>query len=72
MDLYNNMEFEIKTCFIPNISNSKTLKILEVKEGSIVIQMENSNCRGVFPADNFKYWIKKGSLIHLNEHKNIS
>ncbi|HLO12437.1 MAG TPA: hypothetical protein VK190_09500 [Pseudoneobacillus sp.] len=67
MDLYNNMEFEMKKSFIPNISKSDTLKILEITPGSIVVQMHNSNCRGVFPVDSFKYWIKNSSLIHITE-----
>lgn len=72
MNLYKNMEFEMKSCFMPNISNSETLKILEITQGSVVIQMHESNCRGVFPLDNFQYWLKKGSLIKINEHKHSS
>jgi hypothetical protein len=67
MELYNNMEFEMKSSFLPNISKSDTLKILEVTPGSVVVQMHNSNCRGVFPLDNFQYWIKRNSLIFVNE-----
>jgi hypothetical protein len=69
MELYNNMEFEMKSSFLPNISKSDTLKILEVTPGSVVVQMHNSNCRGVFPLDNFQYWIKRNSLIFVNENK---
>ncbi|WP_075981184.1 hypothetical protein [Bacillus massilinigeriensis] len=65
--LHTNMEFEMRNDFIPNISKSDTLRILQVTEGSVVIQMNKSNCRGVFPTDNFQYWIKKGSLVHINE-----
>jgi hypothetical protein len=68
MELYNNMEFEMKSSFLPNISKSDTLKILEVTPGSVVVQMHNSNCRGVFPLDNFQYWIKRNSLIFVNEN----
>ncbi|MCQ6276269.1 hypothetical protein JMM81_15190 [Bacillus sp. V3B] len=68
MDLYKNMEFEMKSSFIPNFSHSETLRILEVTDASVVIQMDNSECRGVFPLDHFNYWIKKSSLIHINEH----
>jgi hypothetical protein len=67
MELYNNMEFEMKSSFIPNISKSDTLKILKVTKDSVIIQMHNSNCRGVFPLDNFQYWIKRSSLIHKIE-----
>jgi hypothetical protein len=69
MELYSNMEFEMKNSFIPNISKSDTLKILEVTKESVVIQMHNSNCRGVFPLDNFQYWIKRSSLIHIIENE---
>jgi hypothetical protein len=69
MNLYNNMEFEIRSSFMPNISNSDSLKIIELTEGSVVVQMHNSSCRGVFPLDNFKYWIKKSSLVHIAEEE---
>jgi hypothetical protein len=69
LNLYNNMEFEMKESFIPNLSISDTLRVLEVTEGSVIVQMQNSNCRGVFPLDSFKYWIKKSSLVHINENE---
>lgn len=69
MNLYNNMEFEMKSCFIPNISNSDKLKIVEVNDGSVSVQMHNSNCKGVFPLDSFQYWIKKNALIYINDHE---
>jgi hypothetical protein len=69
LDLYTNMEFEMKESFIPNLSSSSTLKILEVTDGSVVVQMHNSKCRGVFPVDSFQYWIKKSSLIHINDQE---
>lgn len=72
MDLSNNMEFEMKKSFIPNISKSDTLKIVQLTRDGVVVQMENSSCRGVFPLDSFQYWIKKGSLIHLDEQQKTS
>ncbi len=72
MDLMNNMSFEMTKSFIPNISKSDTLKIVELTRDGVVIQMENSSCRGVFPLDSFQYWIKKGSLIHLDEQQKSS
>ncbi|WNS73725.1 hypothetical protein RRV45_12430 [Bacillus sp. DTU_2020_1000418_1_SI_GHA_SEK_038] len=69
MNLYNNMEFEMKSCFIPNLAKSESLKIIEVNPGSIVVQMYNPDCRGVFPLDSFQYWIKKGSLIEKSDHQ---
>ncbi|WP_318502737.1 hypothetical protein [Bacillus sp. T3] len=65
LKLVTNMEFEITSSFIPNLSNADKLKIVEVTPGSVVVQMQNSNCRGVFPVDNFQYWIKRSSLIHI-------
>ncbi|MGM7720030.1 hypothetical protein [uncultured Metabacillus sp.] len=66
MELHDNMEFKLKGSFIPNISNSDKLKILEVTGRSVVIQMNNSKRRGVFPLDSFQYWIKRNSLIHID------
>ena len=67
MNLSRNMEFEIKGNFMPNLHNSERLKILEVSPESVVIQMQNSNSRGVFPLDNFQYWIRKNSLIYISD-----
>jgi hypothetical protein len=69
LDLYNNMEFEMKKSFIANISNAETLRIVEVNPGSIVVQMKESGCRGVFPVDSFQYWIKRNSLIYIEENQ---
>ncbi|MDQ0229431.1 hypothetical protein [Metabacillus malikii] len=66
MELRSNMEFELRGSFIPNISNSNRLKILEITDQSIVIQMNNSKRRGVFPLDSFEYWIKRNSLIQID------
>ncbi|MDD9312399.1 hypothetical protein ACOSZF_20810 [Cytobacillus firmus] len=68
LDLDKDMQFEITSTFMPNLNRSQTLKILEVTQNSVVIQMDKSNGRGVFPAENFHYWIKRGSLIKLNGH----
>lgn len=65
LKLVNDMEFEITSSFVPNISNAEKLKIIEVTPESVVVQMHNSNCRGVFPMDNFQYWVKRSSLIHI-------
>lgn len=69
LKLVNNMEFEITSSFIPNISNAVKLKIVELTPDSVVVQMHNSNCRGVFPVDNFQYWVKRSSLIHIIENE---
>ncbi|WP_409304536.1 hypothetical protein [Peribacillus sp. SCS-155] len=71
MELHNDMEFEMTSSFIPNLSKSEKLKIIEQTKESVIIQMHDSNCRGVFPVSSFQYWIKKGSLIPLEEKKGI-
>ncbi|MEH7121610.1 MULTISPECIES: hypothetical protein [unclassified Bacillus (in: firmicutes)] len=72
MNLHNNMEFEMKSCFIPNLAKSESLRIIEVNPESVVVQMYNPDCRGVFPLDNFQYWIKKGSLIEKSDQQKKS
>jgi len=57
----------MKSCFTPNLSKSHSLKVLDVTPSSVIIQMNNPDCRGVFPLASFQYWIKKGSLIHVSE-----
>jgi hypothetical protein len=69
MNLHTNMEFEIKNSFVPNLSNSDTLRIVEVSKESVVVQMQNSSSRAVFPLDSFKYLIRKSSLVRLNEYE---
>jgi hypothetical protein len=72
MEYHNNMEFEIKTGFLPNMYNSNRLKVLEVSGRSVIVKMNNSEYRGVFPVDNFDYWIKRGLLVNINENKRTS
>lgn len=73
LDLNINMQFEIKSGFMPNLSSSETLTILEVNPNSVVIQMNNSTGRGVFPSENLQYWIRKGLLIRMDDqHKKTS
>ena len=73
MNLSNNMEFVMKGSFIPNISNSDKLKIIEITEGgSVVIQMNKSKRRGVFPLDSFQYWVKRNSLVQIEKEKKTS
>ena len=69
MEITQDMEFEIKSSFIPNISNSESLRVLEVTDSSVVVQMDHSNSRGVFPLDHFHYWIRKNSLIPIDEQQ---
>ncbi len=72
MELERDMEFEVKSSFVPNISNADSLKIVEISKDSVIVQMNNSGCRGVFPVDNFQYWIKRSSLIYINESQEKS
>jgi hypothetical protein len=72
MEYHNNMEFEIKSGFLPNMYNSNRLKVLEVSGRSVIVKMNNSENRGVFPVDNFDYWIKRGLLVNVNENKRTS
>ncbi|NSL52669.1 hypothetical protein [Calidifontibacillus erzurumensis] len=69
MQLHNNMEFEIKDNFIPNLNKANRLKILEVSPESVVVQMQNSKSRGVFPIDHFQYYIRKNLLVHIKEEE---
>ena len=69
MEITRDMAFEMKSSFIPNIRNSESLRVIEVTDASVVVQMDNSDSRGVFPLDHFQYWIKKNSLIPIDEHQ---
>ncbi|UGB32287.1 hypothetical protein [Metabacillus sp. B2-18] len=72
MDLHINMEFELRGNFIPNISNSERLRIIDISNDSVVIQMNNSKRRGIFPLDSFHYWVKRKSLIFIEQEKKTS
>ena len=72
MEYQNNMEFEIRHGFLPNMYNSNRLKVLEVSDSSVIIKMNNAENRSVFPVDNFDYWIKRGLLVNVNEKKRTS
>ncbi|WP_041966233.1 hypothetical protein [Mesobacillus selenatarsenatis] len=72
MDYQNNMEFEIRNGFLPNMYNSDRLKVLEVSSSSVIIKMSNTENRSVFPVDNFDYWIKRGLLVNVNEKRRTS
>jgi hypothetical protein len=72
MDYQNNMEFEIRNGFLPNMYNSDRLKVLEVSDSSVIIKMSNAENRSVFPVDNFDYWIKRGLLVNINEKRRTS
>lgn len=68
MELKENMFFTITEKFIPNFSKAQTLRILNVNEKTVEIQMENAKARGAFPIEQFKGLIKNGSLILTREN----
>ncbi|MFO1444886.1 hypothetical protein KDN24_17110 [Bacillus sp. Bva_UNVM-123] len=68
MNSYINMEFAMESNFSPNINKSERLKVINVTPSSVIIEMYNPNCKGVFPTDSFEYWIKKGALIPIQEN----
>ena len=72
MEYQNDMEFEIRNGFLPNMYNSDRLKVLEVSNSSVIIKMNNAMNRSVFPLDNFDYWIKRGLLVDVNEKRRTS
>ncbi len=65
---YINMEFTMKSSFSPNISKSEWLKVIDVTPSSVIIEMYNPSCKGVFPTESFQYWIKRGSLIPIEQN----
>lgn len=72
MEYQNNMEFEIRNGFLPNMYNSDRLKVLDVTDRSVIIKMNNAENRSVFPVDHLDYWIKRGLLVNVNEKKRTS
>lgn len=61
----------MESSFSPNISKSERLKVIDVTPSSVIIEMYNPNCKGVFPTESFQYWIKRGSLIPLEEKQKL-
>lgn len=64
MDLKENMEFDITKKFVPNFCKAKTLKILNVNQSTVCIEMEEARSRGVFPLQQFHSLINTGALIY--------
>ena len=69
---YINKEYTMKKDFAPNINNSEKLKVIDATSSSIMIQMYNPDCKGVFPSESFQYWIKKGLLIPIEDIENAN
>ena len=69
---YINKEYTMEKDFAPNINNSEKLKVIDATSSSIMIQMYNPDCKGVFPSESFQYWIKKGLLIPIEDIENAN
>jgi hypothetical protein len=67
MDLRENMQFQVTSKFIPNFCNASTLKITDINDTTVRIEMENARSRGVFPKLQFLSLIRNGALIVSNE-----
>ncbi|MEH7237565.1 hypothetical protein [Bacillus sp. JJ1562] len=62
LELVNNMEFGITSKFIPNLCEAKTLKVVEINQSSVRIELESKQ-KGVFPLSHFQYLIRHGALV---------
>jgi flagellar assembly factor FliW len=67
LELQEKMIFNITEKFIPNFSKSQTLRIVELNEKTVRIEMVDAKSRGAFPIDHFKGLIKNGSLVLTTE-----
>jgi hypothetical protein len=67
MELLQDMEFKVTQKFIPNFCNAKTLRILDIQETTVRIEMEDARSRGVFPKLQFLSLIKNGALVFIEE-----
>ncbi|WP_456279110.1 hypothetical protein [Bacillus sp. AK128] len=72
MELQENMIFSITEKFIPNFSKAQTLRIIQLNEKTVKIEMEQSKSRGAFPIHQFKGLIRDGSLILADEASLLS
>ncbi|WP_246941661.1 hypothetical protein [Bacillus pinisoli] len=63
MELQEDMIFSITEKFIPNFSKAQTLRIIQLNEKTVKIEMDQAKARGAFPIDQFKGLIRDGSLI---------
>jgi hypothetical protein len=67
LELQENMIFNITEKFIPNFSKAQTLRIIQLNEKTVKIEMEGAKSRGAFPTDYFKGLVKNGALILTTE-----
>ena len=67
MELKREMQFEMAEDFMANLSGSKIFTILEVNGESLVVQMDRSTKRSVFPMDCVRHWVKRELLNPIIE-----
>jgi hypothetical protein len=63
LELQENMIFSITEKFIPNFSKAQTLRIIQLNERTVKIEMDQAKSRGAFPIEQFKGLVRDGSLI---------
>jgi hypothetical protein len=66
LELVTNMEFGITQKFVPNLCDAKTLKVVEINNSSVRIELESKQ-KGVFPISHFQYLIRHGALVLATE-----
>ena len=67
VEVHRDMQFEISEDFMANLSGSKRMTVLEVNEQSLVVQMDQSTKRSVFPQDCVRHWLKRELLLPVRE-----
>jgi hypothetical protein len=67
LELQENMIFSITEKFIPNFSKAQTLRILDLNDRTVKIEMDQARSRGAFPIDQFRGLVRDGSLILTKE-----
>jgi len=70
MEIHENMEFKLTQKFIPNFCNASSLKIVNVNDTTVRIEMENARSRGVFPRMQFMSLIRNGALVYSDTSSN--
>jgi hypothetical protein len=68
LELQENMIFSITEKFIPNFSKAQTLRILDINDRTVKIEMGQARSRGAFPIDQFRGLVRNGSLVLAKEN----
>ncbi len=71
LELQENMVFSITEKFIPNFSKAQTLRVLNLNDKTVKIEMGIARSKGAFPIDQFKGLVRNGSLILTREDSPI-